>query len=148
MVLILNQTVPKEFSVRHLQERSQTFMLRRKENESTWLVNYFFRRNRESSIESISLLKFIEENNLKKGDICIFELTKIANQITFVVHICNFWVGIIDRSTLAHNDRLLYLSLCLKMLILDFLLIFYYFAFSFFGLHFPDILIGVLIENG
>lgn len=87
MVLILNQTVPKEFSAAHLQEVSQTFILRRKENGSTWPVNYFFRQNREGSIEGRSLLKFIKENNLKKGDICIFELTIIANHITFVVHI-------------------------------------------------------------
>ncbi|KAJ1690157.1 hypothetical protein LUZ63_014312 [Rhynchospora breviuscula] len=78
--------IPKEFSAKYLPDQNQTILLRRPEKESIWLANYYFCPRRQR-IESRSLFKFMQENNLQEGDICMFELDTSADQTTFTVHV-------------------------------------------------------------
>ncbi|XP_078163996.1 B3 domain-containing protein LOC_Os12g40090-like [Carex rostrata] len=78
--------VPKDFSAKHLPKGNQTFVLHRPEKENTWSVRYYFRKTHQS-IEGSSWLKFVQENNLREGDICMFELVNSAHQIAFRVHV-------------------------------------------------------------
>lgn len=82
----LNQSIPKKFSAEHLPTESQDLELYCHVKKKTWQVRYFYSQHQQF-IRYAGWGKFVQENNLRVGDICSFELIKIAQPITFAVQI-------------------------------------------------------------
>lgn len=80
---ILNQTIPSKFCSGHLPNDKAELVLRLAGCEETWLVNYINR----SYQQELHFKKFSQDNNLRQGDVCLFELVKGAKPTTFNIHI-------------------------------------------------------------
>ncbi|KAJ3685494.1 hypothetical protein LUZ61_014658 [Rhynchospora tenuis] len=78
--------IPTKFAAEQLPKATQFVVLRRPKKEMTWQVNYYYSK-RVQTIAGSLWRKFVQENNLQDGDMCLFEMVKAAEQITFLVHI-------------------------------------------------------------
>jgi B3 DNA binding domain len=85
-VFCLNQSIPKKFSAEHLPKESQDLVLYCPVKKKTWEVRYFYGQYQQF-IRYAGWGKFVQENNLRVGDACLFELIKISQPITFVVQV-------------------------------------------------------------
>ncbi|XP_078153519.1 B3 domain-containing protein Os12g0592300-like [Carex rostrata] len=81
-----NISIPIKFSAEHLPKETREMALHRPKKEMMWPVKYYYRKGHQS-FEGTLWRKFVQENNLQEGDMCLFEMVKAARQIKFVVHI-------------------------------------------------------------
>ncbi|CAM0949210.1 unnamed protein product [Alopecurus aequalis] len=79
---ILN--IPKKFGAMHLSERSHDILLLRPNRKEEWLVKYCHKSS-SRGFSCRHLTKFVSDNKLCEGDICVFELIKAASKATMMV---------------------------------------------------------------
>jgi len=80
------QTIPRQFAADHLGERSHEIILRRPNRKDKWCVRYYY-TTVIRSVKGYHLSKFVRENKLREGDICVFELMKGKRRVTMSVHV-------------------------------------------------------------
>ncbi|KAJ4788110.1 B3 domain-containing protein [Rhynchospora pubera] len=79
---------PAKFSAAHLQKENLEVILCCPDQGKSWFVTSYFNRARnEQILMGSTFQKFLKENNLHEGDLCVFELLKTAKRLTFAVHI-------------------------------------------------------------
>ncbi|KAJ3685495.1 hypothetical protein LUZ61_014659 [Rhynchospora tenuis] len=78
--------IPTKFAAEQLPKETQNVVLCRPKNKMTWLVKYYYGKGQQT-IEGSLWRMFVQDNNLQEGDVCLFEMVKAAEQITFLVHI-------------------------------------------------------------
>jgi hypothetical protein len=88
--MLLVQIVPCKFAADHLQRRPHDVLLLRPTREEKWRVRYYH----SSSIRGFNCqrwVKFVGDNELREGDVCVFELIKGAKRknkaVTMAVHV-------------------------------------------------------------
>lgn len=86
IIISFNQNIPAKFSAEQLPREIQEVVLCRPKKETTWQIKYYCRKNHQT-FEGTLRRKFVLENKLQEGNVCLFEMVKTARQITFVVHI-------------------------------------------------------------
>jgi len=79
------QVIPSKFAADHLGERAHDIILRRPNRKEKWLVSYYY-SCRTRCFNNLPLFKFMSENKLCEGDICVFELMKGKRRVTMTVH--------------------------------------------------------------
>ncbi|KAJ3685833.1 hypothetical protein LUZ61_014997 [Rhynchospora tenuis] len=79
-------SIPKKFSADYLPKECQDLVLFCAEKKKTWPVRYFYSQHQQF-IRYAGWGKFVHENNLREGDVCLFELIKTLQPITFVVQV-------------------------------------------------------------
>lgn len=81
----LKQVIPAEFSRKYLagKEGQATFWVR---EDRTWNIRFKYNAHSNRVALSTKWIKFVEENNLKEGDACVFEMID-HKQVSFKVHI-------------------------------------------------------------
>ncbi|KAJ4781532.1 B3 domain-containing protein [Rhynchospora pubera] len=79
-------SIPKKFSADYLPKECQDLVLCCPEKNKTWPVRYFYSQHQQF-IRYAGWGKFVNENNLREGDVCSFELIKTLQPITFVVQV-------------------------------------------------------------
>ncbi|CAD6269571.1 unnamed protein product [Miscanthus lutarioriparius] len=77
--------IPSKFAADHLGERAHDIILRRPNRKEKWLVSYYY-SCRTRCFHNLPLFKFMSENKLREGDICVFELMKGKRRVTMTVH--------------------------------------------------------------
>ncbi|KAF8692268.1 hypothetical protein HU200_039875 [Digitaria exilis] len=80
------QVVPSRFAADHLQERTHEIILCRPSRNDKWFVRYCYTRYTRG-FQNLQFFKFVQENKLCEGDICVFELMKGAKRVTMTVHV-------------------------------------------------------------
>ncbi|XP_052137861.1 B3 domain-containing protein Os12g0592300 [Oryza glaberrima] len=78
--------VPSGFAADHLDSRSQEILLMRPNKKEKWYVKYYH-ASTTRGFNCQRWIKFIRENRLREGYICIFELMKGARRVTMTVHV-------------------------------------------------------------
>ncbi|KAJ4781176.1 B3 domain-containing protein [Rhynchospora pubera] len=78
--------IPTKFAAEQLPKETQNVVLCRPKKKMTWPAKYYYGKG-QKTIEGALWRKFVKDNNLQEGDICLFEMVKAAEQITFIVHI-------------------------------------------------------------
>lgn len=90
--LWLVQVIPSGFVDEHLHMRSHEVVLLRPNREERWHVRYY-QGSSSRGFRGQPWAKFVRDNKLHKGDICIFELIKGARsekkkaRTTMAVHV-------------------------------------------------------------
>uniref|UniRef100_A0A0D9Y112 TF-B3 domain-containing protein n=1 Tax=Leersia perrieri TaxID=77586 RepID=A0A0D9Y112_9ORYZ len=84
--------VPSGFADEHLDSRSHEIVLIIPNKKEKWYVKYYHGNNTRGFI-CHRWFKFIRENRLQDGYICIFELMKGAKRVTMTVHV----IGKVDN---------------------------------------------------
>lgn len=80
----INQTFKKDYAVKYLPDKEQNVWLRRPENNSTdWEAKFKIIDHKR---ELYGWTKFVTDNQLQPGDICLFERLKMK-ELTMNVHI-------------------------------------------------------------
>ncbi|KAM3272370.1 hypothetical protein ACQJBY_042487 [Aegilops geniculata] len=79
-------TFPGKFAAKHLVERSHDILLLRPNRSETWCARYYY-HPREQGFSYSSWTKFVRDNKLRKGHICVFELMKGVSKATMIVHV-------------------------------------------------------------
>ncbi|KAJ3685491.1 hypothetical protein LUZ61_014655 [Rhynchospora tenuis] len=81
--------LPGEFSAAHLQKQTLEVILCCPDQGKTWFVaSHFHPSETRHVLNGLTLAKFMKENKLQEGDLCVFELiVKNAKRPTFAVHI-------------------------------------------------------------
>nr|CAD1841380.1 unnamed protein product [Ananas comosus var. bracteatus] len=77
--------IPKKFADAHLQPRSHEIVLKIPNGTNKWFVSYILGSDRRGICGGWK--GFATDNNLRKGDICLFELMKNSSVPTMTVHI-------------------------------------------------------------
>ncbi|XP_062202648.1 B3 domain-containing protein Os12g0592300-like [Phragmites australis] len=77
---------PSRFVADHLDSRLHEITLRRPSGKDKWCVKYYCARDARG-IRNYNFSKFVIENKLREGDICVFELMKDAKRVTMTVHV-------------------------------------------------------------
>ncbi|XP_048334524.2 B3 domain-containing transcription factor VRN1 isoform X1 [Ziziphus jujuba] len=79
--------IPKKFFENHLRDKSTNVILKNSKG-GTWLVQYVFKIVEKKPIGKFCTgwNKFVRDNNVQVGDVCLFELIK-GQQISFRVRI-------------------------------------------------------------
>ncbi|XP_047050297.1 B3 domain-containing protein LOC_Os12g40080-like [Lolium rigidum] len=79
--------IPSKFAAKHLAERSHDILLVRP-NRKGWCVKYYYQeRYTRGGFTCTRWNKFIRDNKLRKGDVCVFELLKGMSKVTMMVHV-------------------------------------------------------------
>ncbi|KAK1626195.1 hypothetical protein QYE76_000510 [Lolium multiflorum] len=81
--------VPSKFAAKHLAERSHDILLLRP-NRKGWCVKYYYQERSTRGWGGFTCTrwnKFIRDNKLRKGDVCVFELLKGMSKVTMMVHV-------------------------------------------------------------
>ncbi|KAF8733319.1 hypothetical protein HU200_014923 [Digitaria exilis] len=78
--------VPSRFAADHLQERTQEIILCRPSRKDKWFIRYYS-TSYTRGFQNLQFFKFVQENKLCEGDICVFELMKGAKRVTMTVHV-------------------------------------------------------------
>ncbi|XP_037423333.1 B3 domain-containing protein Os12g0592300-like isoform X2 [Triticum dicoccoides] len=84
--------IPSEFVDEHLHMRSHEVVLLRPNREERWHVSYYHQGSSSRGFRGQPWAKFVSNNKLHKGDICVFELIKGARnekkaRTTMTVHV-------------------------------------------------------------
>ncbi|KAJ4796708.1 B3 domain-containing protein [Rhynchospora pubera] len=102
--------IPSKFAVEHL-SRENSAVLHYKECE--WPLSIYYKYNSDLyPYLSTGFKEFVNDNNLQVGDLCLFELMKNKDTMSFKVHIsrCNsgssFEVQILDPSRCQRSSSL------------------------------------------
>ncbi|TVU49368.1 hypothetical protein EJB05_00676, partial [Eragrostis curvula] len=86
MTDVLVQTVPSGFAAEHFEARSHDTILCRPNRKEKWLVKYYYTPYNRC-FQNVQFFKFVRENKLHEGDICVFELMKGARRVMMTVHV-------------------------------------------------------------
>lgn len=79
--------IPSKFAAKHLAERSHDILLLRP-NRKGWCVKYYYHeRSTRGGFTCTRWNKFIRDNKLREGDVCVFELLKGMSKVTMMVHV-------------------------------------------------------------
>ncbi|CAL5093607.1 unnamed protein product [Urochloa decumbens] len=76
---------PSRFVADHLDSRLHEITLVRPNRKDKWCVKYCYGRNAQG-IRNYTFAMFVQENRLREGDICAFELMKGSRRVTMTVH--------------------------------------------------------------
>uniref|UniRef100_A0A0E0FDM5 TF-B3 domain-containing protein n=1 Tax=Oryza meridionalis TaxID=40149 RepID=A0A0E0FDM5_9ORYZ len=79
--------VPTRFAADHLERKSHDILLIRPNRKQKWSVKYYYLSNTTRGFNCHRWIKFIRENRLREGNVCIFELMKGARRPTMTVHV-------------------------------------------------------------
>ncbi|KAI4987092.1 hypothetical protein ZWY2020_019892 [Hordeum vulgare] len=80
-------TIPCKFAADHLQSKPRQVLLLRPSREDKWHVRCYH-SNRTRCFNCQGWVKFVRDNGLHEGDICVFELMKGARKMTMMaVHV-------------------------------------------------------------
>ncbi|KAI4987124.1 hypothetical protein ZWY2020_019924 [Hordeum vulgare] len=81
-------TFPREFAAKHLAERSHDILLLRPNRREKWCVRYYYHSMmRIQGFSYRSWTKFVSDNGLHEGHVCVFELMKGVCDATMMVHV-------------------------------------------------------------
>ncbi|XP_044395353.1 B3 domain-containing protein_Os12g40080 isoform X4 [Triticum aestivum] len=81
-------TFPREFAAKHLAERSHDILLLRPNRREKWCVRYYYHSMmRIQGFSYRSWTKFVSDNGLQEGHVCVFELMKGVCEATMMVHV-------------------------------------------------------------
>ncbi|CAL4905494.1 unnamed protein product [Urochloa decumbens] len=78
--------IPSRFAVAHLQGRTQEIILSRPSRNGKWRVRYYY-TSYTRGFQNLQFFRFVHDNKLREGDICVFELMKGAKRVTMAVHV-------------------------------------------------------------
>ncbi|CAL4891302.1 unnamed protein product [Urochloa decumbens] len=78
--------VPSRFAADHLQGRTQEIILCRSSRNDKWRVRYYY-MSYTRGFQNLQFFRFVHDNKLREGDICVFELMKGAKRVTMTVHV-------------------------------------------------------------
>ncbi|CAN6338775.1 unnamed protein product [Urochloa humidicola] len=78
--------IPCRFAADHLEERAHGIILRRPNRKEKWPVRHYYSHSTRS-FENLAFFKFVHDNKLREGDICVFELMKGKRRVTMTVHV-------------------------------------------------------------
>ncbi|PUZ67691.1 hypothetical protein GQ55_3G455300 [Panicum hallii var. hallii] len=76
---------PSRFVADHLDSKLHEITLVRPNRKDKWCVKYCYGRGAQG-IRNYTFSMFVQENRLREGDICAFELMKGARRVTMTVH--------------------------------------------------------------
>ncbi|CAL4898193.1 unnamed protein product [Urochloa decumbens] len=76
---------PSRFVADHLDSRLHEITLVRPNRKDKWCVKYCYGRNAQG-IRNYTFYMFVQENKLREGDTCAFELMKGSRRVTMTVH--------------------------------------------------------------
>ncbi|CAN6343564.1 unnamed protein product [Urochloa humidicola] len=76
---------PSRFVADHLDSRLHEITLIRPNRKDKWCVKYCY-GNSAQGIRNYTFSMFVQENRLREGDICVFELMKGTRRVTVKVH--------------------------------------------------------------
>ncbi|VAI27846.1 unnamed protein product [Triticum turgidum subsp. durum] len=79
-------TIPKKFAAKHLAARSHDILLLRPSRGRKWCVRYYC-HSKLRGFSNSPWSKFVRDNKLREGHICIFELIKGVHKATMIVHV-------------------------------------------------------------
>ncbi|CAN6343570.1 unnamed protein product [Urochloa humidicola] len=78
--------IPSRFAADHLEERAHGIILRRPNSKEKWPVRYYYSHHMRS-FQNLAFFKFVNDNKLQEGDICVFELMKGKRRVTMTIHV-------------------------------------------------------------
>ncbi|XP_034588561.1 B3 domain-containing protein_Os12g40090 [Setaria viridis] len=78
--------IPSRFAADHLEERAHDIIFRRPNRKEKWLVSYYYSHYMRS-FRNLAFFKFVHDNKLREGDICVFELMKGKRRVTMTIHV-------------------------------------------------------------
>ncbi|KAF8692267.1 hypothetical protein HU200_039874 [Digitaria exilis] len=78
--------IPCKFAADHLEEKTHEIILRRPNRKEKWRVSYYCSRYMRS-FQNLAFFRFVCDNKLREGDICVFELMKGKMNVTMTVHV-------------------------------------------------------------
>ncbi|TKW29342.1 hypothetical protein SEVIR_3G389400v4 [Setaria viridis] len=76
---------PNRFVADHFDSRLHEITLVRPNRKDKWCVKYYYARSAQG-VRNYTFSKFVQENRLREGDICAFELMKGSRRVTMTVH--------------------------------------------------------------
>ncbi|XP_044949006.1 B3 domain-containing protein Os12g0591400-like [Hordeum vulgare subsp. vulgare] len=79
-------TFPGNFAAKHLVERSHDILLLRPNRRETWCARYYY-HPKEQGFSYSPWTKFLRDNKLCEGHVCVFELMKGVSKATMIVHV-------------------------------------------------------------
>ncbi|KAF7070691.1 hypothetical protein CFC21_076168 [Triticum aestivum] len=79
-------TFPEKFAAKHLVERSHDILLLRPNRSETWCARYYYHPEKQGFSYS-SWTKFVRDNKLREGHVCVFELIKGVSKAMMIVHV-------------------------------------------------------------
>ncbi|KAM3272367.1 hypothetical protein ACQJBY_042485 [Aegilops geniculata] len=79
-------TISRKFAAKHLAARSHDILLLRHNKGKKWCVRYYYHSIFRGFCNS-PWTKFVHDNKLREGHICVFELIKGARKATMIVHV-------------------------------------------------------------
>ena len=84
------QYIPRKFGTKHLAERSHDILFLRPNRKGEWCMRYYYRDRVSSSMgfTGRNWTKFVRDNKLHEGDVCVFELLKGMSKVIMMVHVC------------------------------------------------------------
>ena len=82
------QIIHCEFAADHLQKKPSDILLFRPSRDEKWRVRYYYSNNKRG-FNCRRWLKFVSDNGLCEGDVCVFELIKGVRKkmMTMAVHV-------------------------------------------------------------
>ncbi|CAN6356789.1 unnamed protein product [Urochloa humidicola] len=78
--------VPSRFAADHLQGRTQEIILCRPSRKDKWRVRYYY-TSYTRGFQNLQFFRFVHDNKLGEGDICVFELMKGPKRVMMTVHV-------------------------------------------------------------
>lgn len=78
--------IPSKFAAEHLEGRSHEMLLLRPNRKEQWHVTYYH-GNVTRGFNGGRWAKFVRDNGLREGYVCIFELMRGARKVTMTVHV-------------------------------------------------------------
>ncbi|XP_029119999.2 putative B3 domain-containing protein Os03g0621600 isoform X4 [Elaeis guineensis] len=85
--------IPKDFAAKYLGHEQQTIVFSLPNGNGTWDVHYLVYG--QCSQFCGQWQKFVQDNNLEEGDVCIFELTRAHKDLAMDVHVFR----VLDKKT-------------------------------------------------
>ncbi|XP_047044067.1 B3 domain-containing protein LOC_Os12g40090-like [Lolium rigidum] len=79
--------IPSKFATDHLARKSHDILLLKPNRKEQWYVKYYYHAKVTRGINGVRWAKFVRDNRLREGDICIFELMKGIRKVTMTVHV-------------------------------------------------------------
>lgn len=80
------QIVPSKFAADHLEGRSHEMLLLRPNRKEKWYLKYYH-GSVTRGFNCRRWSKFVSDNRLREGYVCVFELMKGARKATMTVHV-------------------------------------------------------------
>ncbi|KAM0891065.1 hypothetical protein ACQ4PT_026639 [Festuca glaucescens] len=78
--------IPRKFGAKHLAQRSHDILLLRPNRKAEWCVRYYCEMLYRG-FTCRNWTKFVHDNKLRKGDVCVFELMKGVSKVIMIVHV-------------------------------------------------------------